>query len=147
MSYRVLQLRSSIPHQPSENEMSDIKISVVCCDTENGLRSRIVDTVVDDAILTEKLLDSAEQVVAANEAKGLHNAAEHPDHGPVTYVQQVNEGGFSVLFGDPENLQEQFFGAGTYVAFIDADGPGHASKVGPDGVKRTFRMLQGHIPV
>lgn len=127
--------------------MSDLKVSVVCCDNSPEQRSQIIETTLPESALTDLLLESAEQEVGANEAKGLHNAAHHPDHGPVTYLQQVNEGGFSVLVGDPENLTDVFFGPGTYVAFIDADGPGHASKVGPDGVKRTFRMLKGQISV
>lgn len=127
--------------------MSDLKISVVCCDDSSEKRSQIVETTLPESRLAELVLDTTEQEVGANEEKGLHNAAYHPEHGPVTYLQQINEGGFSVLVGDPENLTDVFFGAGSYVAFIDADGPGHASKVGPDGVKRTFRMLKGHIPV
>lgn len=127
--------------------MAELKISVVCCDETAEKRSRIVETTLDRSKLDELVLDTAEQEVAANEAKGLHNAAEHAEYGPVTYLQQVNEGGFSVLVGDPENLQDVFFGPGTYVAFIDSEGPGHGSKVGPDGVKRTFRLLKGHLKV
>jgi len=53
----------------------------------------------------------------------------------------------SILFGDPENQQETFFGAGSYVGFIDDEGPGHGSKVGPEGVIRTLRVLKGHLDV
>lgn len=127
--------------------MSDLKISVVCCEDSPEQHSRIVETTLPSSQLDDLLLETAEQEVAANEEKGLHNAAHHAQHSPVTYLQQVNEGGFSVLVGDPQNLKDVFFGKGTYVAFIDAEGPGHASKVGPNAVQRTFRMLKGHISV
>ncbi len=125
--------------------MSEIKVSVVCCDDSAAKRSQIVETTVDASWLSDRLIESAEQDVAAGEARGLHNGAIHPEHGAVTYLQEVKEGGFSVFVGDPENLQETFFGVGSFVAFIDSEGPGHASKVGPEGVKRTFRLLKGHI--
>jgi hypothetical protein len=44
------------------------------------------------------------------------------EHGKVTYLQQVNKGGFYVLFGNPKKLTEKFFAAGTFVAFIDFEG-------------------------
>lgn len=127
--------------------MTSINVSVVCCDHSNSEQSKIVDIEIDRASIEERLLDTADQILPAGEAKGLHNAAHHTQHGPVTYLQQVNEGGFYVLTGDPNNLQETFFGPGSYVAFIDDQGPGHASRVGPDGVRRTFRMLHGHLEV
>jgi hypothetical protein len=127
--------------------MTSFKVSVVCCDNSSSQLSQIVDIKIDGALLEERLLDTADQILPAGEAKGLHNAAHHSQHGPVTYLQQVNEGGFYVLTGTPENLQETFFGPGSYVAFIDDKGPGHASRVGPDGVNRTFRMLQPHLEV
>lgn len=127
--------------------MAQLSVNVVCCEDTAEKHSRIVQANLDSSLLDELLLESAEQEVGPNEARGLHNAAHHAEHGPVTYLQQVNEGGFGVLVGDPENLQEVFFGPGSYVAFIDSEGPGHESKVGPDGVKRTFRMLKGHIKI
>jgi len=127
--------------------MSNLTINVVCCDDTPQKFSQIVQAELDAALLDELLLDTVEQDVAAGEAKGLHNAAHHAEHGPVTYLQQVHEGGFSILFGDPENQQGSFFGAGSYVAFIDDEGPGHGSKVGPEGVKRTLRVLKGHVSV
>ena len=123
--------------------MSMLKISV---DSPEKL-SQIVESELDSAQLDELVLDTIEQTVAASEAKGLHNAAHHAEHGAVTYLQQVNAGGFSVLFGRPNELQEASFAAGSYVAFIDDQGPGHGSKVGPDGVQRTLRVLKGHLPV
>lgn len=125
--------------------MSSLNISVVCCNSAADNQSQIVNIEVDSSVVDGLVLETIEQEAAANEARGLHNAAHHAEHGPVTYLQQVNEGGFSVFVGDPANQQETFFDAGTMVAFIDDEGAGHASKVGPDGVKRTLRILKGHL--
>mgnify|MGYP001820739588 CR=1 FL=1 len=125
--------------------MTQLNLSVVCCDDTPEKHSRIVQTTLDSDALQTLVLETAEQTVDANEARDLHNAAHHPDHGPVTYLQQVNEGGFSVFVGPPDQLQETFFDAGSLVAFMDDEGPGHASKVGPAGVQRTFRILKGHL--
>ena len=122
-----------------------LKISVVCCDNTPEKLSRIAETNLDSAMLDELVLDTVEQQLAAGESRGLHNAAHHAEHGPVTYLQQVHDGGFSILFGEPDNLQEAYFAAGSYVAFIDDEGPGHGSKVGSEGVRRTLRVLTGHI--
>ncbi len=127
--------------------MNKQKISVVCCDDSDQKLSQIVEIEVDGSLISERLLNTAEQMLNAGEARGLHNAAHHAEHGPVTYLQQVHEGGFFVLFGEPANLSEQYFGPGSFVAFIDDQGPGHGSRVGPDGVLRTFRMLKGHLQV
>tara|TARA_R110002072_G_scaffold303126_1_gene494851 strand:+ start:11602 stop:11991 length:390 start_codon:yes stop_codon:yes gene_type:complete len=125
--------------------MSALRINVVCCDDSPQKFSQIVQAELDAALLDQLLLDTVEQEVAAGEARGLHNAAHHAEHGPVTYLQQVHDGGFSILFGNPDNQQETFFGAGSYVAFIDDEGPGHGSRVSSEGVKRTLRILKGHI--
>jgi len=127
--------------------MSNLKISVVCCEDSAEKHSTIVEISLEAASLDELVLETVEQQVAAGESRGLHNAAHHAEHGPVTYLQQVHEGGFSILFGDPENQQETFFGPGSYVGFIDDEGPGHGSRVGQDGVKRTLRVLKGHVTV
>ena len=127
--------------------MSTLKINVVCCDDSPEKLSQIVVAELDSSVLDERLLDTVEQEVAAGESRGLHNAAHHAEHGPVTYLQQVHEGGFSILFGDPADQQETFFGAGSYIAFIDDEGPGHGSKVGPAGVNRTLRVLKGHLDI
>lgn len=127
--------------------MSQLKISVVCCDGSPEKLSRIVEIEVDSAVVEERTLDTIAQQVDANEAKDLHNAAHHAEHGPVTYLQEVQEGGFAVLVGDPANLQSVSFGPGMFVGFMDDEGPGHGSKVGPDGVVRTLRVLKGHLPV
>ena len=102
---------------------------------------------MDSATIETRTLDTISQQLDANEAKGLHNAAHYAEHGPVTYLQEVQAGGFAVLVGDPADLQSVFFGPGKYVGFIDDEGPGHGSKVGPDGVTRTLRILQGHLEV
>ena len=127
--------------------MSQIKISVVCCDKTSQKHSQIVETELDSDAMQKLVLATAEQQLPAGEAKDLHNAAHHAEHGPVTYLQQVTAGGFSVFVGAPGNLQETYFGKGSFVAFIDDEGPGHGSKVGPDGVTRTFRILKGHLRV
>lgn len=127
--------------------MNKLKISIVCCDNTPAKLSRIVETEFDSASLDELVLETTEQQLAAGEAKALHNAVHHAVHGPVTYLQQVDDGGFSVFTGAPDDLQETFFGAGSFVAFIDDQGPGHGSKVGPDGVRRTLRVLSGHLAI
>jgi hypothetical protein len=105
--------------------------------------SEFVNVTVNPGHLESRLLHTAEQVVPPNEMKDWHNAVHHEEHGPVTYMQQVHQGGFSVRVGDPKKPDERFFGAGCWVAFIDSEGPGHTSCVGPEGVTRTFRMLKG----
>ncbi|MBI2481704.1 MAG: hypothetical protein HYV60_24580 [Planctomycetia bacterium] len=127
--------------------MSKLRVSVVCCDNSSARLSQIVETELDATLLDELVLDTIEQRLGAGEAKGMHNAAHHGEHGPVTYLQQVNEGGCSVYVGAPGDLHETFFGAGSFVAFIDDEGPGHGSKVGSDGVQRTLRVLKGHLDV
>jgi hypothetical protein len=127
--------------------MSRLKISLVCCDDSPKKHSRIVETELDSVAMKNLVLESSEQQLAAGDSRDLHNAAHHAEHGPVTYLQQVTSGGFSVFVGAPDDLQETFFGKGTFVAFIDDQGPGHGSKVGPDGVTRTFRILKGHLSV
>lgn len=124
-----------------------IKISVVCCEPTEARFSQIVEASLDLDTLMPRLLKTVEQDVAAGEERELHNAAHLPDHGPVTYIQQVHSGGFSVFVGPPHQLRETFFGPGSYVGFMDDQGPGHASKVGPDGVRRTLRILKGHLAV
>ena len=109
--------------------------------------SKFTDVTVTMKKIESSCIVSAEQKVAANEAKDLHNGALHEEHGKVTYLQQVHRGGFYVLVGDPKKLSKKFFAAGSWVAFIDFEGPGHGSKVGPKGVERTFRMLKGHLKV
>ena len=133
----------------SRNEVTGmtkkISLSLVCCDPSAGDQSRVVKLEIDASLLTDSLISSADQELPADEAKGLHLAADHEEHGEVTYVQQVNEGGFFVYVGNPDNLVEHWFGRGSYVAFNDNRGSGHASKVGPEGCRRTFRMLKGQI--
>ncbi|MBL9176276.1 MAG: hypothetical protein JNL10_22225 [Verrucomicrobiales bacterium] len=125
--------------------MNRIPISVVCCEPAEPHYSRIVETTVDAAEFESRVLRTVEQTLAAGEAREMHNAAHDPEHGPVTYVQQVHTGGFSVFVGPPDRLREQYFGPGTYVGFMDDRGPGHASKVGPEGIRRTLRVLRGHL--
>ncbi len=123
-----------------------IEISLVRCAATEDQRSEIITASLDRATLDERLISSSEQEMPADEAKGLHLAAASEEHGLVTYLQQVNKGGFFVYVGHPDDLQEHWFGEGTWVAFNDHQGTGHASKVGPQGCQRTFRMLRGHLP-
>jgi hypothetical protein len=125
--------------------MSMLKISVVCCDDSPEKYSRIVESELDSSQFDALVVETVEQQVAAGEEREMHNASHHAVHGPVTYLQQVNTGGFSVFVGPPGSLRETFFGAGQMVAFMDDQGPGHASKVGPDGAQRTLRVLKGHL--
>ena len=127
--------------------MDTKKLYVVCCDTTSNKHSRIVEIELPQSQIDELLLETIEQDVAANEEREMHNAAHHAEHGPVTYLQQVHAGGFSVFVGAEGALAETFFGPGSLIAFMDDEGPGHASKVGPDGVKRTLRVLKGHLAV
>ena len=122
-----------------------IEMSLVRCAETDDQRSEMVSTTLDRAVLEERLISESQQELAANEAKGLHLAAENEEHGLVTYLQQVTEGGFFVYVGDPSNLEEHWFGEGSWVAFNDHQGIGHASKVGPNGCKRTFRLLRGNL--
>lgn len=121
------------------------KISVVCCEKLPAKTSRIVCFELDMSSLDELVIETVQQQLDAHTEREMHNAAHHETHGPVTYLQQVNEGGFFVYVGAPDDLQEHFFGVGTFVAFMDDEGPGHASKVGPNGVQRTLRILKGHL--
>ncbi|MFC1757484.1 hypothetical protein ACFL2H_01790 [Planctomycetota bacterium] len=125
--------------------MSSFKISVVCCDESTAKFSRLAEAELTMEKIGELTLETVQQEGAANDEREMHNAAHHAEHGPVTYLQHVHDGGFAVMVGEPGKLQERFFGAGEYVAFMDDEGPGHASKVGPNGVKRTLRILKGHL--
>lgn len=125
--------------------MNSITLSIVCCDSSENKFSRIILMELDRDALLQRVLDTVEQQVDAGSERELHNAAHHPEHGPVTYWQQVNAGEFAVFVGEPTNLQKHVFTAGQHVAFMDDAGPGHASKVGPDGVQRTLRVLKGHL--
>jgi len=122
-----------------------INVSLVRCDESPDQRSEMVSTSIERSLIEKRSISASEQQIAANEAKGLHLAAAHPDHGVVTYLQEVTQGGFFVYVGEPDELQEHWFGTGSWVAFNDDRGSGHASKVGPDGCTRTFRMLGGHL--
>lgn len=121
------------------------KVKVICCDESPEKYSRIVDFDLD--LAAAEVLETVEQQLGPHVPRDLHNASHHETHGPVTYVQQVNEGGFAVYVGPPDQLTEHFIGPGELAAFMDDEGPGHGSKVGPDGVKRTMRILKGHLKI
>lgn len=122
-----------------------IELSLVRCSKTDDKRSEIVPTTLDRVVLEDRLISETVQDLEPNLARGLHLAATHEEHGLVTYLQHVTEGGFFVYVGEPSNLQEHWFGEGSWVAFNDHEGSGHASKVGPEGCKRTFRLLHGNL--
>ena len=128
-----------------KRNMADCKIHVVCCDDTPEQFSQLCDLDTDWKSIETLVLSTAEQELPAGEDRGLHNAAPHAEHGRVTYLQQVHRGGFSVFVGPPDQLRETFFGPGSLIAFQDESGPGHASRVGPEGVTRTLRVLRGHL--
>ena len=121
------------------------KIKVICCSDTPEKFSRIVDFELD--LDSMEVVETIEQQLGPHFPRDLHNAAHHETHGPVTYVQQVNEGSFAVFVGPPDQLTEHVIEAGMMAAFMDDQGPGHGSKVGPDGVKRTLRVLKGHLQI
>ncbi|MDA8746564.1 hypothetical protein N9N28_18240 [Rubripirellula amarantea] len=125
--------------------MVTISVNVICCDDSADKYSQLAVVDMDPAHIDTLVVDTMEQRIEANAERGLHNAAHHDEHGPVTYFQEVHAGGFTVRFGKPDQLQEKFFGPGTYVAFMDDEGTGHGSLVGPEGVRRTLKVLKGHL--
>lgn len=135
------------PFPSTLRRVNRVAVSVVCCEPVEPWHSRLVEILLESDELERRILRTVEQEMPAGAVRELHNAAHDPEHGPVTYLQQVHDGGFSVLVGPPEQLRETFFGPGSYVAFMDDRGPGHASIVGPQGVRRTLRVLQGHLDV
>lgn len=122
-------------------------VSVVCCDESAAKTSRLVEVELDMTGIESRLIKKIEQELEPHFERELHNAAHHETHGAVTYLQQVHEGGFYVFVGPPDCLKDHYFGAGSLVAFMDDEGPGHGSKVGADGIKRTLRVLRGHLEV
>ena len=119
------------------------EIKVICCSNTPEKFSQIVDHQLD--LDSMEVLETIEQQLGPHFPRDLHNAAHHEQHGAVTYLQEVKEGGFAVYVGPPDQLTEHFIGPGMMAAFMDDQGPGHGSKVGPDGVKRTLRVLKGHL--
>ena len=62
--------------------MSDmIALSLVRCASTSDKKSEIVQASISRADLEARLIRQEEQVVAANEAKGLHLAAADEEHG------------------------------------------------------------------
>ncbi len=92
-----------------------------------------------------RLISKTEETLPAGRARGLHLAEDHPEHGAVTYLQEILEGEFFVYVGPSNNLQEHVYRAGDWVGFIDNQGLGHASRVGNTGCTRRFHFLKGQI--
>ena len=120
-------------------------ISVVCCDGSPENYSKLVAHDLDMEAIQPRVVATEPQELEANFEREMHNAAHHDEHGPVTYLQEVHQGGFSVFVGKPDQLEEHYFAAGTMVAFMDDVGPGHSSKVGAEGIRRTMRVIKGHL--
>ena len=76
------------------------------------------------------MISRIDEELPAGRARGLHLAEDHPDHGPVTYLQEFLDGEFFVYVETPSHLREHVFRAGDWVGFIDNRGLGHASRVG-----------------
>ena len=121
------------------------KIRVICCGESAEKFSQVVEFDLD--LNAVEVVETIEQQLGPHFPRDLHNAAHHATHGPVTYLQHVHEGSFAVFVGPPDQLTEHVIGSGQMAAFMDDQGPGHGSKVGPDGVKRTLRVLKGHLNV
>lgn len=121
------------------------KIRVICCSDTPEKYSQIVE--IDFDLDSAEVVETVEQELGPHTPRGLHNAAHHETHGPVTYLQQINKGGFAAYVGPPDQLTEHFIGEGQMAAFMDDEGPGHGSKVGPEGVQRTMRILKGHLKI
>ncbi len=124
-----------------------ISVSLVCCDDSPQKLSQVVAAILDASALDQRdrVWLQEDQLLPAGQAKEMHLAVADESIGKATFLQQIHEGGFFVYVGDPSCLQEHWFGPGTWVAFNDDDGLGHASKVGPNGCKRTMRILIGHF--
>lgn len=112
-------------------------------DTKRKL-SVFVDVAVDLQLLQERQLGTETvEELPKDASHGMRNAVHHPEYGVVTYLQQVVTGGVFVYVNDPKKLQERFFGPGSWVAFQDAKGPGHAQRVGPDGATVRTLLITG----
>ena len=112
-------------------------------DTKRKL-SVFVDVTVDLGLLEERQLGTETiEELPKDASHGMRNAVHHPEHGVVTYMQQVVKGGVHVYVNDPKKLRERYFGPGSWVAFQDAKGPGHAQRVGPDGATVRTLLIQG----
>jgi hypothetical protein len=122
-----------------------LEMSLVRTQSAPEGRSEMVSIQVDRALIEERLISRTEEVLEAGRSRDLHLAADHPTHGPVTYLQHITAGTFFVYVGSPEQLDEHVFGPGDWVAFNDNHGLGHASKVGPEGCTRMFHLLRGQL--
>ena len=112
-------------------------------DTKRKL-SVFVDVTVDLGLLEERQLGTETiEELPKDASHGMRNAVHHPEYGVVTYMQQVVKGGVHVYVNDPKKLQERYFGPGSWVAFQDAKGPGHAQRVGPDGATVRTLLIKG----
>lgn len=123
----------------------EIEMSLIRCDGSPAGTSEVVRIKVNWSEIEDRLLSRTEEVLTPGRSRGLHLAADHDQHGPVTYLQHITAGAFFVYVGKPDQLEEHVFLPGDWVGFIDNRGLGHASKVGPDGCTRTFHLLRGQL--
>lgn len=107
--------------------------------------AEVVRMVVALEEIEQRLISRTEEKLPAGRARGLHLAENHPEHGPVTYLQEILDGEFYVYVGTEQQLDEHCFRAGDWVGFIDNHGLGHASRVGNAGCRRRFHFLRGQI--
>lgn len=125
--------------------MGSRMIYLVRCSAADDGSAEIVKMNVEEAEIENRLISRIDEELPAGRARGLHLAEDHPDHGPVTYLQEFLDGEFFVYVGTPSHLQEHVFRAGDWVGFIDNRGLGHASRVGEQGCSRRFHFLRGQI--
>ena len=107
--------------------------------------AEVVRMEVEQSEIESRMISRTEETLPAGRARGLHLAENHPEHGPVTYLQEILSGEFFVYVGQPDNLQEHVFREGDWAGFIDNQGLGHASRVGDNGCSRRFHFLRGQI--
>lgn len=120
------------------------QITVVRFEDTKRKLSVFVDVAVDLDMLQERQIGTETiEELPKQTSHGLRNADHHPEHGVVTYMQEVVKGGVFVYVNDPKKLQERFFGSGSWVAFQDAKGPGHAQRVGPEGATVRTILIKG----
>lgn len=118
-------------------------VAVVRYEDSKRKLSVFIDVAVDLKLVEERQLgEETIEELPKDTTHGLRNAVHHPEHGVVTYMQVV-KGSVFVYVNDPKKLQERCFGAGSWVAFQDAKGPGHAQRVGPEGATVRTLLIKG----
>lgn len=122
-----------------------LSMSLVRSDASEAGTAEIITIEVEVSEIKNRLVSKTAETLPAGRARGLHLAEDHAEYGPVTYLQEITEGSFFVYVGPADELQEHVFRPGDWVGFIDNQGLGHASKVGPEGCSRNFHLLKGQL--